>query len=421
MPLLDVGTLHALLDGELELAEVKEIQNHLGSCAACGSRLHDVKEFLTEADRLVADLHTPAGPPKVRREPATPSQAPPVQPAAAQAAAGATPWREPVWDAAPELLLPEDPDEVARRRRRNRLFRWAAMIALVAGVGQVVKSGLTSNELDFGDGERDIVLAPSAAPPAVVSPEETVRQDVPPPAARRSTPTAGAKDRAPTPKPKEEAKVLAEELAPDTLADQFDSTVLAAAADTAPTQATPQVVAGASRADNDETARPGPETDAATRQAAAAALEELDRERLRSRANAATAALPPPRPEPQATVEPAARTLEQKAQTYLRIGLDEAANQLGRPMHVIEAMSPEFVGLAQGRIVPGADPNRPVVRVVYRDARGRMILLDQQRLRTGQAPGAANGNLRWILGDVMLYLHGEPGNEVLRNLQRRVR
>jgi hypothetical protein len=90
-------------------------------------------------------------------------------------------------------------------------------------------------------------------------------------------------------------------------------------------------------------------------------------------------------------------------------------------MHVIEAMSPEFVGLTQGRLVVGADPNRPVVRVVYRDQRNRMILLDQQRLRTGQAPGAASGNLRWILGDVMLYLHGEPGTDVLRNLQRRVR
>ena len=28
--------------------------------------------------------------------------------------------------------------------------------------------------------------------------------------------------------------------------------------------------------------------------------------------------------------------------------------------------------------------------------------------RTGQAPGAASGSLRWIIGDVMLYLHGEP-------------
>ena len=420
MPHLDEGTLHALLDGELELAEVKEIQNHLGSCAACGSRLHDVKEFLTEADRLVADLQTPAGPPKVRREPAPTPQVPPVQPSPAPSAAGPRPWREPVWDAAPELLLPEDPEEIARRRRRTRLFRWAAMIAVVLGVGQFVRSGLTSNRLDLGDSQRDIVLAPTATPPAVVAPEETTRQETP--TARRSTPTAAvAKDRAPAPKPKAEAKVLAEELTLDTATDQFDTTVMVAAEDTAPTQAANQVIAGAGRSDADEGERRGPEADAATREAAAAALEELDRERLRARANAATAALPPPAPEPQATVEPAARTLEQKAQTYLRIGLDEAAKQLGRPMHVIEAMSPEFVGLAQGRTVPGADPNRPVVRVVYRDTRGRMILLDQQRLRTGQAPGAPSGSLRWILGDVMLYLHGEPGNDVLRNLQRRVR
>jgi hypothetical protein len=415
MPHLDEGTLHALLDGELELAEVKEIQNHLGSCAACGSRLHDVKEFLTEADRLVADLQAPAGPPKSRREPAPPSPVPPATEPMLRDRA----WREPVWDATPELLLPEDPEEVARRRRRNRLFRWAAMIAVVVGVGQVARSGLTSNELDLGD-DRDIVLAPSSTPPAVVSPEERLRQDSP--AVQRST-SPVAKDPAPAASPRRaEAKVLAEQPAVDTSADGFDTTMIAAAAaDTEPGPTPEKASAGAERADTVETERPTPETDAATREAAAAALEELDRERLRSRANAATAALPPPRPEPQPAAEPAPRTLEQKAQTYLRIGLDEAAKQLGRPMHVIEAMSPEFIGLAQGRSVPGADPNRPVVRVVYRDARGRMILLDQQRLRTGQAPGAANGNLRWILGDVMLYLHGEPGQDVLRNLQRRVR
>jgi hypothetical protein len=105
----------------------------------------------------------------------------------------------------------------------------------------------------------------------------------------------------------------------------------------------------------------------------------------------------------------------------MRIGLDEAVKQLGRPVHVIEGMSPEFIGLTYGRLVAGADPNRPVVRVVYTDSRGRMILLDQQRMRTGQAPGAPEGNLRWLVGDVMLYLRGEPGPEVLRSLQRRVR
>src|SRR5688572_10092882 len=163
MPHLDEGTLHALLDGELELDEVKEIQNHLGSCAACGSRLHDVKEFLTEADRLVADLQTPAGQPSARREPAPPAQPAPAEHPLAQPASRERPWREPVWDATPELLLPEDPAEVVRRRRRNRLFRWAAMIAVVVGIGQMVRSGLTSNELDLGNGEREIVLAPNAA------------------------------------------------------------------------------------------------------------------------------------------------------------------------------------------------------------------------------------------------------------------
>jgi hypothetical protein len=169
-------------------------------------------------------------------------------------------------------------------------------------------------------------------------------------------------------------------------------------------------------------ARSSQDQDLATRQAAAAALDELDRQRVRARANAATASLPPPRPVVQPAPEsaPAPRTLEQRAQVYLRIGLDEAVTQLGRPVHVIEAMSPEFIGLTPGRGVAGADPNRPVVRVVYLD-RGRLILLDQQRMRTGQAPGAAAGNLRWAQGDVMLYLHGEPSADVLRNLQKRVR
>ena len=51
MPHLDEGTLHALLDGELDVAEVKEIQTHLGACAACGSRLQDVKQFLAHKIR----------------------------------------------------------------------------------------------------------------------------------------------------------------------------------------------------------------------------------------------------------------------------------------------------------------------------------------------------------------------------------
>ena len=53
---LDEGTLHALLDGELETNEVAEIQAHLGSCSSCGLRLREVKEFYGEADRLIASV-----------------------------------------------------------------------------------------------------------------------------------------------------------------------------------------------------------------------------------------------------------------------------------------------------------------------------------------------------------------------------
>lgn len=408
MPHLDEGTLHALLDGELELAEVKEIQTHLGACAACGSRLQDVKEFLAEADRLVGALETPAGAPKSRREPAPPPDAPPASPIS-------KPWSEPVWDSAPELLLPEDPEEAARRRRWRRGVRWAAIIAVVVGASQVVKSAFGPGEPDLLS-ERDMISTAPQTPPAIVSPEETVRPE--PTVTKQTRPAPANRTRAPRPTP--EPKVLVDQPAPDTSRDEPDQVVVDE--DTTPSPA-PEAVAAAGRPDSEPSDRPTPAADVATRQAAAAALEELDRERLRSRANAATAALPPPRSEPVPAAEapPPPRTLEQKAQIYLRIGLDEAARQLGRPMHVIEAMSPEFVGLAQGRLVPGADPGRPVVRVVYRDTRGRMVLLDQQRLRTGQAPGAAGGNLRWTQGDVLLYLHGEPGSDVLRNLQRRVR
>jgi len=402
---LDEGTLHALLDGELELAEVREIQTHLGTCAACDSRLQDVKQFLAEADRLVGELETPTGPTRARNEPAPP----PARPVT-------TPRDLPPWEPAPELLLPDSVEK--GKRGWGRTFRWAAMILVVFGVGRTIKSALRPDKPTLELTSRD--LASRATPPAVVSPEEAGRPE-----------SALAREYRPAPvnrtrigKAAPEPKVVAERPAPAPVstADELD-TAEAATKDSGVVSLDTQAVAVEGRTDT-AAEQSSEDPDLATRQAAAAALEDLDRERLRSRANAATAALPPPRTEVQPAAgpppPPPPRTLEQRAQVYLRIGLDEAATQLGRPVHVIEAMTPQFIGLTPGRLVPGADPNRPVVRVVYLD-RGRMILLDQQRLRTGQAPGAAGGNLRWAQGDVMLYLHGEPGADVLRNLQRRVR
>jgi len=175
-------------------------------------------------------------------------------------------------------------------------------------------------------------------------------------------------------------------------------------------------------AGNDLAAKDQAETesaDADVREEAAEALAELDRQRRRERAAAATAAIRRQTAATQPVPAPAPRTLEQRAGTYLRIGLDEAARQLGRPVHVIEGMQPQFMGLAQGTASAGADPGRPVVRVVYQDNQGRMILLDQQRIRPGQTWGA--GETRWVIGEIGLSLQGEPGPAILRNLRPRVR
>jgi hypothetical protein len=420
---LDEGTLHALLDGELELAEVREIQLHLGTCSACGSRLQDVKQFLAEADRLVGALEIPAGSPRPRAEP----------PAHREAAAHRDrpqdppppkPLRDPVdWQEPPVLLIPDPMDGFARRKRWMRGIRWAAMIGAVFVGGRLLSNAVQPGKPELQFTERD--MAPTAPPvPAVVSPEETGRP-APTVIAKQARPTPAPVNRAQAAKPAPESKALADEPARDTAAedtatDQLD-TVAVASEDTAPAEE--GVLAAAGDSEPAAVEQSQEEADRETRRAAAAALAELDRERIRSRANAATAALPPAQPEVSQAAEapPPPRTLEQRAQVYLRIGLDEGVRQLGRPVHVIEAMSPEFIGLTQGRNVPGAEAGRPVVRVVYVDARGRMILLDQQRMQTGRSPGAAAGTLRWMLGDVMLYLHGEPPVDVLRNLQRRVR
>src|SRR5687767_8204929 len=182
MPHLDEGTLHALLDGELEVAEVKEIQTHLGACAACGSRLQDVKQFLAEADSLVGALETPAGAPRPGRAPAPPPEARPQAP-------DTGPWREPVWDAPPQLLLPENSEEVLRRRRWNRRFRLAAMVALVLGAGQLVKSVFDPGEPKLLMNERDVISSAPQESLPVTSPEETVRPEPAAPQPRASAVT----------------------------------------------------------------------------------------------------------------------------------------------------------------------------------------------------------------------------------------
>jgi anti-sigma factor RsiW len=435
---LDEGTLHALLDGELDLAEVSEIQLHLGSCVACGSRLQEVKQVLAEADRLVGTMEVPAQAPPAQAPPPQRRMSRPSPPPLSQP-------RDPgIWDEAPVLLVPDPIDSTAWRRRWLRGLGIAATIALVVAGGRFISDALKPGHPVLSD--RDLTTATPAVPPAVASSEETSkpqpaiasreRARVPrtpvPTAMAKTAPAASGRMLDSANELKDSgAAASADSISSDSseLASQLaDSTAVASATQGSASDSTSQRAQqtrtdSASTRQSTATNRPNPD-DLATRAAAAAALAELDRQRRLERANAATAALPPARPEPVAAESapaPRAPTLEERSQIYLRIGLDEAVRQLGGPTHVIEGMTPQFIGLVRGQQVPGASPRRPVVRVVYLDPRGRMILLDQQRLDPSQAPGATSGNLRWVIGDVMLYLRGEPSQDVLRSLQARVR
>jgi hypothetical protein len=154
--------------------------------------------------------------------------------------------------------------------------------------------------------------------------------------------------------------------------------------------------------------------------AATAALDASKRKAVAARGAAAARGTVPGVVQPAAAPAPAPPTLEQRAQIYLRIGLDEASRQLGGPAHVIEGLSPLFMGLAQGTSVAGADATRPVVRVVYQDSQGRLILLDQQRVRAGQALPPP-GPLSWTIGGTVMWLNGEAGADILRTYRPRVR
>jgi hypothetical protein len=445
---LDEGTLHALLDGELETTEVAEIQAHLGSCSACGLRLREVKEFLAESDRLIAsvELGTPpaatapreaarpepiARPEPPRREP------PPPRPLPAEAPAW-EPWNEPP----PVLLIPDNESAADRRARRLRRFGWAALLVGMVGAGFLgVK--MRPTQPDFvpiagraTPAESDAVVSPQEAAPradaAAAAPESSAL-------ALRST-ESKAKPATPAPakagtgtRPEREAL---QKSAPP--ARQPAATPKADRAESADAQTIDSTAETAGDARQADSAAAEDITD--VRERAAEALADLDRERRRDRAAAATAALDAQRRRQAQTnarpatpstgavapaaapapTPPAPPTLEQRAQVYNRIGLDEAARQLGGPAHVIEGLSPMFMGLVRGSAVLGADPKRDVVRVVYQDSQGRLILLDQQQLVAGQSPPRA-GPLSWLIGQTAVWLNGEASGEILRTYRPRVR
>ncbi|HEV8124963.1 MAG TPA: hypothetical protein VGP80_12000 [Gemmatimonadales bacterium] len=64
---------------------------------------------------------------------------------------------------------------------------------------------------------------------------------------------------------------------------------------------------------------------------------------------------------------------------FTRVTLGDAIDRLGGSIRLIDGLTPEAVEIAGGAALPGADPGRLVVRIIYDGPDGRVIL-DQQRL-----------------------------------------
>ena len=146
---LDEGTLHALLDGELDLHEVREIQAHLGSCTACDSRFQAAKDVYGEADRLVASVQFPGAlkgmqEQEAPRAAAAPTPPPAVPPGAKQRRIEAKPVTN---VGIPQVvILPEQNDWPGRRRRWMAAAKWAAVFCVAVGAGFLASEARKNSE-----------------------------------------------------------------------------------------------------------------------------------------------------------------------------------------------------------------------------------------------------------------------------------
>lgn len=115
---------------------------------------------------------------------------------------------------------------------------------------------------------------------------------------------------------------------------------------------------------------------------------------------------------------------------FTRVSLGEAISRLAGTVRLIQGMTPEAVEIAQGTVLPGADPARAVVRVIYNGPEGR-IIMDQQRLDRGQGeePNIAisttpNGVsvAQWVdRGGFWISLAGKVDQQALLAIANRIR
>jgi hypothetical protein len=376
----DDDLLTEWLDGELEAAAAAGLEAHVADCTACHARAQALRAIASEADGLLTELEAGG--------PAAVSAAAPIDNAASPAERGS-----------PIVLLPYNEMAYWRRSTWRRTLGIAATLVVAAGAGWLaLRPDAPGGRVDSE------ILSNTQTPGASSTSAAATTEDSGASMAVDSSaqPARLASDRAQL----ADSGILA--VAPDSDTARATKPVTLAQADVRapapserPSFGQPTVTAVAPRQES------APARSVAAYSAGISASEPQRVTELKATSS---------RPEPLA--------IERDAQLSSRIGLDEAKEQLGGNLHVIEGLRPEMVGLVPGRLVAGADPSRPVVRVVYLGADGQAFFLDQQRV--GDAVLSARAALSrapgsWMAGNVQLRLHGELSQDSLNGLARRVK
>jgi len=406
---LDDGIIHALLDGELEGEGLAAARAHVAECASCAARVADERLLMGEAERLIAELDEPAAPADI--------------PASGPAAAAPQAPDAPRVQGSPVVLIPDvEPSRWQRRRGPSRAIGIAATLAVAAGAGFFALRG-NGSPTSFAE---DSVVSDIPAPLPVPESRGFALTDSGVPASE-SIETSASQVPGAEPVPTESIATVPQ--APVTARSDAAPDDPVAAAKAAEPESPPAPVrdertaAPALQRERGNQTVPAGEADARTEivvappspTAVAPAASARDA-RTDDVARGATSS--------GAARARESESLEQRAQITMRIGLDEAQRLLGGPMHVIDGLRHEFVGLVPGRLMRGANPNNYAVRVVYLDEAGRPFFLDQQRLdTTDRQLGAQRDSIppEWVRGDVRLAISGALSTEAAAGVAARVR
>ena len=116
---------------------------------------------------------------------------------------------------------------------------------------------------------------------------------------------------------------------------------------------------------------------------------------------------------------------------FSRLTVSEAIERTGGPVLLIRGLLPDHLEVAPAGAVPGALPGSEVLRVVFREPGGRILLLDQQKIPEAYRSGLAADTLIdsgrdgsslaiWVSGETRVTLSGRIDPETLMVFVRRV-